>query len=513
MRAINFFPDVLRLHGGEHEGQPLKLLLWQCFVVGSLFGWKSADGYRRFRMAFIETGKGSGKSPLAAGIGLYMMVADKEPSAEIYAAAAKKDQAKVLFRDAIAMVEQSPDLNERLLMSGGKEKHNIAHIVSRSFFRPISTESRGRGQSGPRPHCALLDEIHEHPSNAMVEFMRAGTKGRRQALILMITNSGSDRISVCYDYHEYAAKICDRSLQDDSFFSYVCALDEKDDPFKDKTCWAKANPSLGVTFTEKYLDEQVTQAKGMPSKQNIVLRLNFCRWTDAESAWIGREVWEACEVTELRDRTGRARYGALDLSKKLDLTAMASVWPADDGTFDAEVEFWTPGDTLGEREDKDRVPYRQWHEEGHLHAPPGKAIGYGFVVNRLAECNAESEFVAIGYDRWRISDLKAELNEEGLELPLVEFGQGFKEMAPAVDVIEDAILNGKLRVKVNPVLRWNASSAVLDEDAHGNRKFTKKRATGRIDGIVALTMALKLAAAAADGTGKSYLETDEILIL
>jgi len=497
--VIRFFREKLRVDrtaADEGEGtKPFDLIDWQAFVVGSLFGWKAPDGTRRFRMAFIETGKGSGKSPLAAGIGLYMLTADSERRAEVYAAATKIDQAKVLFRDAVAMVETSPDLDERLLMSGGTNKTNIAYLRYGSFFRPISTEDRGKGQSGPRPHCALLDEIHEHPTNAMVEFMRAGTKGRRQALIFMITNSGSDRESVCYDYHDYGVKVCAGDIEDDSFFAFICSLDEDDEPLHDPSCWPKANPSLGITFQPKYLEEQVRHALGMPSKQNLVLRLNFCRWTDAESAWISREAWMACErILDRKEFGGRECYGALDLSGRRDLTAYAEVFPNADGTMDAFLEFWTPKDTLKEREDEDRVPYIAWARDGHLHAVPGKVIDYAHVVKRLGERSAEVEILEVAYDRWRIENLKADLDEQGIVLNLVECGQGFKDMSPAVEVVEEAILNGMLRVHANPVLRWNVASAVLDEDAAGNRKFTKRKATGRIDGLVALAMAVRLAA-------------------
>ena len=176
--AIGFFRDVLCLNGGEHEGKPFVLHQSQEFIIGSLFGWKASDHTRRFRVAFVELAKGNGKTPLAAGIGLYMMLADGEPRAEIYAAAVDKDQAQVLFRDAVAMIDQCPHLAARLVKSGGAGREwNLADRKTGSFFRPISSEHRGRGKSGPRPHCVLLDEVHEHPSGAMVEFMRAGTKG------------------------------------------------------------------------------------------------------------------------------------------------------------------------------------------------------------------------------------------------------------------------------------------------------------------------------------------------
>ncbi|SFN23115.1 terminase large subunit domain-containing protein [Nitrosomonas communis] len=234
-RAIGFFEDVLRLNGGQYEGKPYVLLDWQKFIVGSLFGWVDNAGLRRFRVAYVETGKGSGKSPLAAGIGLYGLVADGEARAECYAAATKKDQAMILFRDAVAMVDQSPDLSKRIIKSGtGERVWNLAYHKTGSFFRPISSDD---GQSGPRPHIGLADEIHEHKDNFVVEMLRAGTKSRLQALIFMITNSGSDRTGPGWQYHEFATRIAARQLENDSFFSYVCALDEGDDPLNDEQCW------------------------------------------------------------------------------------------------------------------------------------------------------------------------------------------------------------------------------------------------------------------------------------
>lgn len=501
-RVIGFFRDVLRLNGGEFEGKPFELLSWQVFIVGSLFGWKTEEGVRRFRVAFVLTGKGSGKSPLAAGIGHYMLVSDDEPRAEIYAAATKKDQAKVLFRDAVAMVSLSPELDDRLLMSGGTDKHNIAYLATGSFFRPISSEERGRGQSGPRPHCALLDEVHEHPSNAMVEFLRAGTKGRRQALIMMITNAGSDRHTVCGEYADYAAKICAGAIEDDSFFGYVCGLDEDDDPLLDEECWVKANPSLGVTIPPKYLREQVREARAIPSKQNLVLRLNFCRWTESESTWLSRETWMACEAEiGLDDYYGREFFGGIDLSGKRDLTALAMVFANDDGTLDAFVEFWTPADTLRERAEMDRVPYELWRDQGHLLTTPGKTVDYGWVASRMGDLSGDFRPRAVLFDRWRIDDLRRELDDQGVGIELVECGQGFRDMGPAVEALEAEILNGRLRVHTNPVLRWNVASTVLESDPAGNRKFTKRKATGRIDGVVALAMAVKAATLTEDGEG------------
>lgn len=496
-RVIRFFANVLRLAGGEHEGKPFIVEPWQAFVLGSLFGWKNEDGYRRFRVAFVEAGKGSGKSPLSAGIGLYGLVADKEPRAEVYAAAAKKDQAMILFRDAVAMVRQSPALSSRLRFSGGEgREYNIAHLASGSFFRPISSED---SQSGPRPHIGLIDEIHEHRDPNVVEMIRAGTKGRRQALIFMITNSGVDRTSVCYDYHEYGAQVAKGDFEDDSFFSYICALDEDDDPFEDRSCWAKANPSLGVTIPESYLEEQVIQAKGMPAKESIVRRLNFCQWVDAANPWIDGDLWRACQDDfELEELAGRRCFAGLDLSGTRDLTALALLFPpeSEGEPMRAAVEFWTPGDTLDERARRDRVPYDAWVRAGHLHAPPGRAVDYGFVAHRIGELAAMFDLVGIAFDPYRIKYLEKDLDDASVEVKLVPHGQGVGRssqsglwMPHSVDTLEAHILEGTMQIRESPVLNWNAASAVVLSDPKGNRTLDKRRSTGRIDGVVALAMA------------------------
>lgn len=489
LRAINFCRDVLKLNGGDFEGVAFHLLPWQCFIFGSLFGWKGSDGYRRFRVAYVETGKGSGKSPLAAAVGLYGLMADGEARAEVYAAAAKRDQAMILFRDAVAMVDQSPALKERLTKSGtGQNTWNLAYLKTGSFFRPISS---GDGQSGPRPHIVLLDEIHEHKRNDMVEMMRAGTKGRRQALIYMITNSGTDKTSVCWEYHDYGAKVSAGQIDDDSFFSYIAALDEGDDPFQDESCWAKANPSLGITIPHKYLREQITQARGMPSKESKVRRLNFCQWVEAHSPWISGHLWLRAK-SEPVDLRGRRCWAGLDLSSTTDLTSLQLLFePSDlDPYWRLKSFFWLPSEGLHEKADKDKVPYLAWADRGYLKTTEGAAINKMAILQTLAEVSSAYDIQSIAYDRWRIEDLKMLINQEGYELPeLVGFGQGFKDMAPAVDQFETLLISDAIRHEGNPVMTWCAANAVVETDPAGNRKLSKKLATGRIDGIVAAVMA------------------------
>lgn len=515
-RAIDFFRDVLRLAEGQFAGQPFVLQPFQAFKVGSLFGWINAEGWRRFRMAYIEEGKGSGKSPLAAGIGLYMLTADGEDGAEVYAGAVTRDQAQICFQDAVKMVDASPDLTQRIHCSGRRQVYNLAHVESGSFFRPLSSE--GKSLDGKRPHCVIVDEVHEHPTGIVVEKLSAGTKGRRQSLVLMITNSGFDRTSVCYQYHEYGTRILEGKAEDDEFFAFICGLDENDDPFEDESCWVKANPNLGVSVTLQYLRKQVREARGMPAKASLVRRLNFCQWVDAENPWIHGEIWRGAEVDhEVINFGGLEVFGALDLSGTRDLTCLTLGTEADDGVIDAQAEFWTPKDTLHERSTSDRVPYDAWVESGFMTATPGRNVDYAFVAQRLVEISASCNLVAVAFDPYRIKYLERELDELGAQIKLVPHGQGFYRAAEAanddktdkrylwmprsIELLEKRINSKRIRIRRNPCLTWNAASAVLEADPKENKIFSKRVSRGRIDGVVSLAMLVGLMDGGEGGSG------------
>ena len=509
-KAQGFYADVLKLNGGDYEGKPFELLPWQKFVVGSLFGWQGVDGYRRFRVAYVETAKGSGKSPLAAGIGMKGLVADNEPRAEIYSAATKKDQAMILFRDAVAMVDQSPELSKRLKKSGtGERCWNLAYMAQGAFFRPISSDD---GQSGPRPHIGLIDELHEHKTNTVVEMMRAGTKSRRQAMIFMITNAGHNRMGPCWGYHEYGAKVAAGEVEDDAFFPFVCSLDESDDPFADESCWPKANPSLQDADLPgmKYIREQVVEAKGMPSKEAIVRRLNFCQWTDAESPWISGEVWRGAQRDfDWQDLRGRRAVAGLDLSSTTDLTGMVFlVEPIEAGEPWLLVPFaWLPDVELQRKADTDRVPYIQWRAEGYLDTTPGRAISKRVILQKLSAMCDFFEIIAVGYDRWRIEDLMALAADDGISLPEMKpVGQGYKDFSPALETFERMLLNGEIAHAGHKVLDWCMSNAVIEQDGAENRKLSKEKAAGRIDLAVAAVMASGLINTTLS-TGLSFWET------
>jgi len=546
-RAIAFFETRLRLSEGQFEGKPLLLHESQAFKIGSLFGWQyehPTHGWvRRFRRVYIEEGKGNGKSPIAGGIGLYGMMADGETGAEIYSAGATKAQAGILFQDAVKMVNQSPELKARLKQSGAEGSvHNLGYLAKSSFFRPISREARKTG-SGPRPHMALCDEIHEHPDGGVIEMLERGFKFRRQPMLVMITNSGSNRNSICWAEHEHAVRVAAGNpdakdgdaaylgeVIDDTTFSYVCALDPGDDPLNDPSCWPKANPLLGVTIDHDYLAGVVKQALQMPSKRNGILRLHFCQWTDAETAWMTREILEPC----LADFDPAIHHGkrmalSLDLSQNRDITAKGAcvetgsvevpVKVGDDTvmirkpTYDAWVEAWTPGDTIESRAQRDKAPYLVWRDAGHIHAPKGQSIRFDHVAQSIADDDRYYDVGLIAYDRYAFRKFEEECQAIGLSLEFIEHPQaGAKKgkiteaiktaakrdqrevdglwMPGSLRAFEEALLEGRIRIRRNPVVISAIMSAVTDEDRWGNHWLAKERSTNKIDCAVALAMVI-----------------------
>lgn len=539
-RAIRFFETRLVLSEGQFEDKPFKAHESQAFIIGSLFGWKKPDGFRRFRRAYIEEGKGNGKSPLVGGIGLYGLMADREPGAEIYSAGATKDQAGILFRDACKMARKSSELEKRLKFSGPEgNEHNIAYLAQGSFFRAVSRETKRTG-SGPRPHMALVDELHEHPDGGIIEILERGFKFRRQPLLVMITNSGSDRKSVCWTEHEHAIKVAagnpDAKDDDpaylgrildqssDATFSYVCALDKGDNPLEDPSCWPKVNPLLGVTITHEYLAGVVAQAKAIPAKLNNILRLHFCVWTDATTAWMTRAALEPCLAEfDPKDHIGKPVFGGCDLSNNRDMTATAYVVKTGTvasgphlgkPTFDAWVEAFTPGETMAERELVDKLPYRQWVDLGHLNATRGPSISYRDVAQQLAEANYDYKLECVAYDRYAFRrGLEPECADLGLEIEFVEHPQGGVRkgkpndkmieaakagkrepeglwMPMSVRQLEDLITERRIRIRNNPVLVSALLSAIADRDRWGNYWLSKLLAVSKIDCAVALAMAV-----------------------
>lgn len=521
LKVIDFFPKLLRLNGGDFEGKRFHLHPSQQFRVGSLFGWKNKEtGVRRFRRMYDEEGKGNGKSPMLAGVGLVGLVMEREPRAEVYAAASKKDQAQVLFKDAVAMVEQSPSLAARVKLLGIDPVYAMIYRAKdggKREFKPISSDD---GKSGPRPSVALCDEVHEHKNRDTIDMLERGFKFRKQPLLLMATNAGVDRNGICYEERTHAIRVASGLAEDDTTFSFVCGLDEGDNWLDDPSCWIKANPLLGTILTEDYLQLQVNQAKMMPGKKNGIARLHFCVWTEADNAAFKQEVWRSCLDAELTIESlieaGYPCYGGLDLSRVRDFTAFTLTWVLDD-TPDKEVFasftwFWTPEDTLRERAAEDQTPYDQWVEAGYIEAVKGNRISYAWVADALSEICAKAHPVEIGCDQYGLENLQDHLNDIGADLPMTIHPQGFAKrildkdkeqpegaqevylwMPDSINKFEDAVFDGRMRVASNPMMTNCAANVAYAQNRTGHRMFDKQKATGRIDGMVSQVMSIGVA--------------------
>lgn len=502
--VLDFFPRFLRLAEGEHAGHPFTLQPWQQFIVGSLFGWLGPDGFRRFRVGFIEAAKSNGKTPLLAGVGLYGLTFDAEPGAEIYAAAVTRDQARILFTDAVKMVQASTALASLIDVN----VNNLSVLETQSFFRPVSSE--GRGLDGKRVHMALIDEIHEHLDAMVVDKMRAGTKGRRQGMIVEITNSGANRHSVCWQHHEFSAKVLEGIVENDAWFAYVCGLDPcascreagKDQPnegcpdcddWRDEAVWPKVVPNLGISVTAKYLREQVTEAVGMPSKQNLVKRLNFCIWTQSVERWFSAEAWDACGgAVDAEALRGRSCVGGLDMSVSSDLTAFVLVFRDADDSCDVLPFFWVPEEMILERARRDRVPYDLWAQQGFLVPTAGNVVDRKAVRETIVALAQQYRIAEICYDPAYASEISQALqDDEGFTLVAVK--PTFAELNEPTEKTEELVKTRRLRHGGHPVLRWCMHNVALARDGGGRHMPSKGRSTERIDGASALVTAMKRA--------------------
>lgn len=530
--AIDFFETILCLNGGEFEGRPFILQPWQRFIVGCLFGWKGPDGFRRFRHAFIEIAKGNGKSPLAAGIGLLCQVADNEPRAEVYAAATKRDQAMILFRDAVAMVDQSPALTKRIQKTGASGREwNLAHLASGSFFRPIGSDTKS--QSGPRPHCALIDEIHEHDSAVMVDMMRAGTKGRRQALIVEITNSGSDRASVCWDHHHYSSQILNGLADNDAWFAFLCGLDVCEahradgndqpvegcpdcDDWRDERVWIKANPNLGVSVSERYLREQVTTARGMPTAEGEVKRLNFCIWTQAATRCIPADRWLACaRPLDMDSLRGMPCTAGFDIGATSDFTALVLLFAHDDAevvveepdpsnpdapprsfvrrSYTAVPYFWLPQRPV-RRDERTARMIDVWKRDGFIRVTAGDSVDYDQVLRDIKDIGDEFNFSKLAIDTaFQGMAIGQNLVAHFGSDIVYAFRQGILSFNSPFREFLELVKQGRLHHPNHPVLNWMAGNCAAEDGKGGLIKPSKDKSPEKIDGITAVVMALGVA--------------------
>ncbi|MEX2642139.1 MAG: terminase TerL endonuclease subunit [Acetobacterales bacterium] len=514
-RAIGWF-GFFRHGKGPAANLPIELALWQCFIVGSVFGWKRADGTRRFRVVYIEIPRKNGKTTLAAGLGLYMLVADGEFGAEVYSAATKKDQAKYLLDIAKSMVRRGPaSLRRRLDLL----QSAIVFPKTESSF--IALGSNENTLDGLNPHAALIDELHKHKSRAVYELMETAVGARSQPLLIAITTAGDDPASVCWEQHDYVVQMLGGVLpNDDSTFGYVASIDpprydeageviDPGDDWADPAAWAKANPNLGIGLEAEKLEELALRAVAQASRQPGFKRYHLNVWGENANAAIPLSVWDACPA-DLDDEllAGRECFGGLDLSSRIDTTAFALMFPPDPGEllWHLLVRFYLPEARLLEATRRDRVPYATWVEQGWIRTTPGEIVDQDFILDDIEELAGRYRLREIGFDSWNATQMAIDLSDAGFDV--TEVRQGAKSLSSPCKDMEALLLARRLNHGGNPVLRKQASSLVWKRDTNDNIQPDKAKSPRRIDGMVAAIMALARATGEQGGTEIEYRQGD-----
>lgn len=497
-RAVTFIEQYCRHFEGEWAGQPLLLAEWQRFIFRTVFGWKRADGTRRFRVAYQEVARKNGKSTAIAAAGDYLLIADEEPGAQVYATATKEDQAKIVWGAAREMVKRSPALKRFVTI---RQKALVCERLH-SFFRPLGSDSETL--DGLNPHGHLCDELHAHKDRKLWDVMETAQGARRQPLTFVITTAGQyEPESIGWQQHAHATAVLEGTVEDQAFFAIIFAIDAEDEDWTDPALWGKANPNLGISVKPEFLAAQCAKAKQQPSFTNTFLRLHLNRWTQQAKRWIDLDRWSACDEAlsapayeaRFAALAGARCFGGLDLSAKLDLTALALVFP---DTWDLLLRFWIPEDNMRARVQRDRVPYDAWVRDGWLQATPGNVIDYEFIHAEVLALAGRFELQGLAFDPWSATQTATYLGGEGV--PMIEVGQGFKSLSEPSKKFEELVVAGQWRHGGHPVMRWCVSNVAARQDPAGNIKPDKSASTERIDGVVATIMAVSRAILESDLT-------------
>ena len=475
-----FFNQALVHVKGADAGRPLALSDWQYRdIIAPLFGTLRPDGMRQYRTAYIEIPRKNGKSTLAAGIALYLLLADGEKGAEIVSAAADREQASIVFDIASSMVQHSPILSSHCTVLR-KE------IVTRNGNRYRAISADAFTKHGMNCSGIIFDELHAQPNRELWDVLTTSTGARQQPLTISITTAGHDRNSLCYEMHLHARAVLDGTLKDPSFLPVLYRAPDGAS-WRDESTWRAANPGYGVSVREDYLRQAALDAAQSPARELAFRRLHLCEWTDTITRWIAPETWDACRSPR-PDLDGRLCYGALDLSSTMDLSAFVLAFPLDDGTIWIEPTCWAPRGALKQRERTNRMRYDQWHASGHINVTDGDVIEYEDVYTRIKQLCAQYRVVDIAIDRWNASQLAQQMQSDGLNI--VSFGQGYASMSPAAKDFETLVMARKLRHDGNPVLRWCLGNCSIESDAAGNIKPSKAKSSEKIDALVASIMAV-----------------------
>lgn len=474
---------------GVHVGKPIVLAEFQKDFIRATF-----DNPHGTRRAILSVGRKSGKSTLMAGIVLASLVGPlAKQNASLCVGAMSREQASLIFNAAAKMCQLSPTLSRLVkVFPSGKRMVGLPLNVE---FKALAAD--GKTAMGGSYSLILIDEIGQirGPKSDFVDSLVTSQGAYAEPLLIAISTRASNEA----DLFEQWIKDAETS-QDPKIISHVYSAPEGCD-LMDESAWYAANPALGLFRSMDDLREQLSQAKRMPSMENSARNLLLNQVISTDSPYVSPGVWKACSGPVLP--FDGPVWAGLDLSARLDLTALVLVGQVE-GVWQVQPHFWTPEQGLADRARRDRAPYDVWARQGLLRTTPGASVDYAFVAADMAELLADLDVRAVAFDRWRIDLLKKELDAIGCELPLEPFGQGFKGMAPALDSLEAELLNGRVAHGGNAVLTMCAANATVVKDPTGARKLDKSRATGRIDGLQALAMAMGVAAKATEAQGIGF---------
>ncbi len=485
-RAVKFIENLCHTKG-KWAGKRFWLLPWQEQLIRDIFGIIKPDGYRQFRTAFVEICKKVGKSELAAAVALYLLYADNEPSAEVYGAAADRQQASIVFDVAKQMVEMSPALLKRSkLMTATKR---IVNYGNSGYYQVLSAEVGGK--HGFSVSGLVFDEIHTQPNRQLYDVLTKGSSDARQnPLHFIITTAGTDRHSIAYELHTKAVDILEGRRVDPTFYPVVYGLKDDED-WEDEANWYKVNPSLGYTVDIERLRDAYREAKQNPADEVTFKWLRLNMWVSSTVAWIPDAIFmKGNEEIDLAALEGRDCYGGLDLSSTGDITALVLMFPPrdEDEKYILLPFFWVPEETIPQRVKAASVPYDIWERQGYLLSTEGNVIHYDFIEKFIDDLAEKYHIVEIAVDRWNATQMIQNLEGDGFTM--VPFGQGFASMSGPTKDFYRLLMEGQIIHGGHPVLRWMAGNVVVDTDPAGNIKVTKAKSKEKIDGIVAAIMAL-----------------------
>lgn len=484
-RVIRFI-ESLPCTKGYGAGEPIRLLPFQRDWIEAVYA-EGDDGLRLVRTALLSAARGNGKTVLIAGLCLAHLVGpEAEARGEVYSAAATRDQAALIFAELEAWIIRTEWLARRLnIRRFGKV---IEDLETGSLYKALASDAPAA--HGLAASFVACDELAQWKRRELYDVLLTSMGKRKEPLMAIISTQSPKPTNVLSELIDYGERVRSGEIDDPSFHGQLHAVPDEADPW-DEDNWRLANPALGTFRSLEEMRQEAKRAQRMPTFEPAFRNLYLNQRVDAEPKAILPLEWEAAggkvDPEALR---GRPCWAGLDLSQTRDLTACVLYFAEDGGAVLAH--FWLPKEGLSERQATDRVPYWSWADAGHLTLTPGAAINKGFIVAHLAQLAADYDLRGIAYDRWGIPELQRIMGEEGIELPLVEHGQGFRDMGPATSAFEAAMLDGRLNHGGNPVLRWQASNLVHEVDPAGSRKPAKNRAIDRIDGIVALIMAIGL---------------------